>query len=94
VDGMCRPLAYQIFVFADGRFAGTLSPVPMNSRTDGAAQTPELFGSTVRVAYSRYAPSDPLCCPSHVDTLGFRITRGAKGPALSFVGSVERSPAP
>jgi len=94
VDGMCRPLGYQIFVFADGRFTGTLSPVPMNSRTDGAAQAPELFGSSVRVAFSRYGPNDPLCCPSHVDTLGFHINRGPKGPVLAFVGVVERGPAP
>ncbi|PYM44502.1 MAG: LppP/LprE family lipoprotein, partial [Candidatus Rokuibacteriota bacterium] len=36
VDGMCRPLSYQAFVFVKGRFAGTLSPVPMDSREDGA----------------------------------------------------------
>ena len=33
-DGMCRPLGYQSFVFVDGVFAGTVSPEPMNSRTD------------------------------------------------------------
>jgi hypothetical protein len=66
----------------------------MNSRTDGAAQAPELFGSNVRVAFSRYGPSDPLCCPSHVDSLAFRINRGPKGPVLAFVGGVERGPAP
>ncbi len=26
VDGMCRPLGYQGFVFVGGRFAGTLAP--------------------------------------------------------------------
>ena len=35
-DGMCRPLGYQAFVYSEGRYAGTLSPVPMNSRTDGS----------------------------------------------------------
>src|SRR5918995_476956 len=29
VDGMCRPLQYQEFVFVDGMFAGTVSPAPM-----------------------------------------------------------------
>ena len=38
-DGMCRPLQYQEFVFVDGRFAGTISPSPMDSRTDGAGET-------------------------------------------------------
>ena len=30
-DGMCRPLGYQAFLYSEGRYAGTLSPVPMNS---------------------------------------------------------------
>src|SRR5262249_13967265 len=34
-DGMCRPLQYQDFAFVNGVFAGTLSPHPMDSRTDG-----------------------------------------------------------
>src|ERR1051325_9169879 len=34
-DGMCRPWGFNAFVFAGGRFAGTLSPQPMNSRADG-----------------------------------------------------------
>lgn len=36
VDGMCRPLGYQGFVFVDGKFAGTLAPEPMDSGKDGA----------------------------------------------------------
>src|SRR5262245_38790435 len=35
-DGMCRPLGYQAFVYWDGRYGGTLSPIAMNSRSDGA----------------------------------------------------------
>jgi hypothetical protein len=35
-DGMCRPRQYQDFVFVGSVFAGTLSPQPMDSRTDGA----------------------------------------------------------
>ena len=34
-DGMCRPLGYQFFLFVGDDFAGTLSPAPMDSRTDG-----------------------------------------------------------
>ena len=37
-DGMCRPRMYQAFVFVRGVFAGTLSPKPMDSRTDGALE--------------------------------------------------------
>src|SRR5439155_26264187 len=35
-DGMCRPTEYNAFVFEGGQFAGTLSPVNMFARTDGA----------------------------------------------------------
>ncbi len=35
VDGQCRPLDYQDFVFVRGLFVGTVSPLPMNSRADG-----------------------------------------------------------
>jgi hypothetical protein len=32
-DGMCRPEAYNLFVFVGGRFAGLLSPTPMTVTT-------------------------------------------------------------
>jgi hypothetical protein len=35
-DGMCRPVGHQAFVYWEDRYAGTLSPVPMNSRADGS----------------------------------------------------------
>src|SRR5262249_12416793 len=35
LDGMCRPNQYQDFVFVDGKFAGTLSPILMGARSDG-----------------------------------------------------------
>src|SRR5438552_14556580 len=42
-DGMCRPWRFNTFVFAGGRFAGTLSPSAMDSRFDGVLTgTPEL----------------------------------------------------
>ena len=41
-DGMCRPLGFQAFVFVRGRFAGTVSPQPMDARTDGSATTVRL----------------------------------------------------
>jgi hypothetical protein len=64
-DGMCRPLGYQAFVYSEGRYAGTLSPVPMNSRQDGALTRIHLTSPTRIIAeFARYAPSDPLCCPS------------------------------
>lgn len=65
VDGMCRPLGYQVFVFYDGQFAGTLSPVPMDARTDGAETDVSLVAEDRIVAeFARYTPNDALCCPS------------------------------
>ncbi|MEM6436682.1 MAG: LppP/LprE family lipoprotein [Cyanobacteria bacterium P01_D01_bin.115] len=43
-DGMCRPLAYQGFVFTAGEFSGTVSPWPMDSRIDGGLLNLILYG--------------------------------------------------
>ncbi|MEY2668197.1 MAG: hypothetical protein RJA59_835, partial [Pseudomonadota bacterium] len=84
VDGMCRPMGYQGFVFSGGRFAGTIAPRPMDSRTDGAAQAPELWSAgALSVTFSRYAGRDPLCCPSRVSTVQYRIDAGPGGPVLT-----------
>ncbi len=83
VDGMCRPLGYQAFVFSGGKFAGTLSPRNMDARTDGAAQVPQLASaSELSVTYARYAPKDPLCCPSRLSTVRFRVDAQPGGPAV------------
>jgi hypothetical protein len=55
----------------------------MDSRTDGAAQIPQLVSAGELVAtFSRYAPSDPLCCPSRVTTVQYRLETGPKGQVL------------
>jgi LppP/LprE lipoprotein len=83
-DGMCRPFGYQTFVFQNGKFAGTISPAPMDSRTDGAAVQPELFSAdSLRVQFQRYSGSDPLCCPSRTTSVTYKIENSAGGPRLS-----------
>jgi hypothetical protein len=85
VDGMCRPLGYQAFVYAEGRYAGTLSPMPMNSRTDGALTTVRLVSATRIIAeFARYRDSDPLCCPSRISTVDYSL-RNDEIPALAAV---------
>jgi len=82
-DGMCRPLGYQWFVFVDGTFAGTISPQPMDSRTDGAATDVVLYSAdNLNATYLRYAPDDPLCCASGSDSVQFTIERSANGAVL------------
>ena len=79
-DGMCRPLQYQHFVFADAVFAGTLSPQPMDSRTDGAlSRVAILSEGKLRAEYLRYSANDPLCCPSRTTTVAFDL---GKDPPL------------
>jgi hypothetical protein len=76
-DGMCRPMSYQAFVFSNGSFVGTLSPVPMDSRTDGALSTFRLLdASRVQAEFARYTESDPLCCPSRISTVDYSVKGG------------------
>jgi hypothetical protein len=70
-DGMCRPFEYNVFVFSQGTYAGTLSPDNMNSRLDGSlfvgpGQQVAVIGPSGSIAanFIRYADTDPLCCPS------------------------------
>ena len=75
-DGMCRPMGYQAFVFVDGWYAGTLSPRPMDARTDGALAAlsiPLYDASNFTVDYVRYAPADALCCPHGTTTVSFKV---------------------
>ncbi|MBR8830827.1 MAG: hypothetical protein N5P05_000251 [Chroococcopsis gigantea SAG 12.99] len=76
VDGMCRPKGYMEFVFVNGKFVGTVAPVPMDSRTDGASQ--EVFlqnANSLVVAFNRYSPGDPLCCPSRTSRVSYTIDK-------------------
>jgi len=83
VDGMCRPLGYQGFVFVEGRFAGTLSPVPMDARSEGAQTQVSIEGpGEVRATYARYRQSDPLCCPSRTSVVTFGLEQEPRGPVL------------
>ena len=84
-DGMCRPVGYQYFVFVDGTFAGTVSPLPMAARTDGAVQDVRIgLSGEISATFVRYAPDDPLCCPSRPSVLvRYRLDRTPAGPVLA-----------
>jgi hypothetical protein len=73
-DGMCRPRAYQDFVFLRGVFAGTLSPSTMDARGDGALNRVTLQeGRRLVAEYARYTAADALCCPSRITNVVFEI---------------------
>lgn len=83
VDGMCRPMDYQYFVFVKGRFAGTLSPRPMQSRTDGSGWLAEKPGpGRFTVEFARYRNDDPLCCPARTSTVTYEVREGPAGPLV------------
>ena len=96
-DGMCRPMGYQEFVFVNGSFTGTISPTPMNSRTDGSGSVQGVIGpDTLTAVFSRYADSDPLCCPSRTTTVTYRLDRGPSNTVLlpTSTATVSTAPAP
>jgi len=77
LDDMCRPLGFQVFVTWDGRYAGTLSPVAMHARTDSALVRVELLSPLRLLAeFSRYAPGDPVCCPSRTAVVHYILQPG------------------
>ncbi|MGQ9898470.1 MAG: META domain-containing protein [Acidobacteriota bacterium] len=77
LDGMCRPLGFQVFVSWYGRYAGSLSPVAMRARTDGALVRVQLLSPSRLVAeFSRYAPGDPACCPSRLAVVNYVLQPG------------------
>lgn len=91
-DGMCRPTGFQVFAFFGGQLAGTLSPAPMNSREDGSLSewgflSPEPGENTLGATFVRYAPTDPLCCPSGQTSVTYTLERGPTGPVLVPVGA-------
>jgi hypothetical protein len=84
-DGMCRPTAYHLFVFVGGRFAGGLSPASMTSRLDSSSGAVRVQSQSLTADFSRYATSDPLCCPSSHVTVRYRIDRTDAGPVVAPV---------
>jgi len=91
-DGMCRPDDLQLFVFVEGKFAGTLSPAPMYARSDGVVATVSIPESDkIVVEFKRYEGDDPLCCPSGMSEATFLIQRDAKGPVATLISVRTRS---
>ncbi len=83
-DGMCRPLAYQSFVFVDGTLAGVISPEAMNSRTTGAGTVIAVRADGVTARFLRYAATDALCCPSRgAVVVDYQVQYTPDGPLLA-----------
>ncbi|MFM7427163.1 MAG: LppP/LprE family lipoprotein [Elainella sp.] len=92
-DGMCRPLQYQVFVFTKGMFSGTLSPTPMDSRTDGSLFNVDLYrDGYLSASFNRYDASDPLCCPSRESLMLYEVK--PEGNAAVVVPQLPASTSP
>jgi hypothetical protein len=75
-DAACQPLAFNLFVFAGGRFAGTLSPDLMAPGRDGIAGAVRIRDrETVTAEFARFEAGDTSCCPSSRASVRFRIDR-------------------
>lgn len=75
-DGMCRPMAYNGFVFVNGVFAGTLSPKTMNAREDSSISglsVALLDAGEFAVDFARYTTDNALCCPSATSNVTYQI---------------------
>jgi hypothetical protein len=97
-DGMCRPALYQVFAFVGGRFAGTLAPAPMVSRTEGSLTAVTLAAAPagapaepIAATFNRYAESDPLCCPSRTTRVRYRVEGRGAGTRIA-PGAAETQP--
>jgi hypothetical protein len=91
-DGMCRPVSFNTFVFADGRYAGTTSPTAMSSRADGVGRLLDLRGTTLTAQFVRYTATDPLCCPSSTYQVLYAIDRSGDAPLLVPRSATRTSP--
>lgn len=82
-DGMCRPFQYQVFVFTDGTFSGTVSPIVMDSRTDGSLFDLNLYGEgRLGASFNRYSPDDALCCASGESSVFYEVDTTGDAPVL------------
>ena len=81
--GMCRPFAYQVFVFTNGEFSGTLSPIPMYSRTDGSLFKLNLYREGfIDASFNRYSTSDAMCCASGESRVFYQVDTQTNPPLL------------
>lgn len=94
LDGMCRPLGYQIFVFFLERFIGTISPVLMDSRSDGGGGLVTISGPlhdgigpgsmpSLTASFARYREGDAACCPSSTTAVEYTLVHMPAGWVLT-----------
>lgn len=84
----CAPERFNLFVFAEGKFAGTVASTAMTPSRDEAAGAVRVTGAdTITVEFARYLPGDPECCPSSRERVSYRIETKGAGPTLVATGT-------
>lgn len=79
----CVAESFNLFVFVDGSFAGTVSRAAMTPARDGVAGAVRITGAdTLTVEFARYRPGDSECCPSSRERVSYRIEKTGAGPTL------------
>jgi len=72
----CEPAMFNLFVFVDNRFAGTISPIVMGTGSDGVVGAVRITGADALTAeFARYTKSDTECCPTSRVRVTYRIER-------------------
>ena len=79
----CEPMTFNLFVFAGGKFAGTLSPIVMTQARAGVAGAVRITSAdAVTAEFARYTGKDTECCPSSRVRVTYRIDRATPRPIL------------
>lgn len=79
----CEATVFNLFVFAAGSYAGTISPTAMTTARDGVVGAVRLTGPDALTAeFARYTPKDTECCPSSRVRVTYRIERSGGRPLL------------
>lgn len=72
----CEPESFNLFVFVDGAFAGTLSRAAMMPSRDRVAGAVRITGTdTLTVEFARFMPGDADCCPSSRERVSYRLEK-------------------
>lgn len=89
-DEMCRPLGHQAFVYSGSTYAGTLSPVAMDSLTNGDLSTIRLVSATsISAEFARYRENDATS-PTRISYVTYELSID-ETPMVSPVARVTKS---
>lgn len=93
-DATCRPLGFQAFVYFGSTYAGVLSPIAMDSLTNGALTTIRLVSANSLLAeFARYREQDLPCCPTRMSYVTYEVSND-EAPLIAPVEIVTRALCP